>query len=93
MNSFLTEEIMRESWVVQEWLQKGHEAGLQVGLQAGLQSGLLEGRQQIVRSLLEDKFGAIPLWVEERLKKADSAQIDLWGHRILRAVSLDDVFS
>ena len=81
MNSFLTEEIMRESWVVQEWLQKGHEAGL------------LEGRQQFLRSLLEDKFGAIPFWAEERLQKADSAQIDLWGHRILRAVSLDEVLS
>ena len=85
MNSFLTEEIMRESWVVQEWLQKGHEAGLQ--------AGLLEGRLQFLRSLLEDKFGAIPLWAEERLQKADSAQIDLWGHRILRAVSLDEVLS
>ena len=81
MNSFLTEEIMRESWVVQEWLQKGYEAGL------------LEGRQQVVRGLLEDKFGAIPPWAEERLQKADSAQIELWGRRTLKAVSLDEALS
>ena len=66
MNSFLTEEVMRESWVVQDWLEKGRQKGLQ------------EGRQRFHQALLENKFGSLPEWAEERLRSADAIQAEVW---------------
>ena len=84
MNSFLTEEVMRESWVVQEWLQKGRQEGLQEGLQ--------EGAQRILHTLLEKRFGKLPTWAEERLRGADAAQIEIWV-QAFPAASLEEALA
>ena len=81
MNSFLTQEIMRESWLVQEWLEEGRQTGRE------------EEAQRFLRCLLVDKFGALPDWAEEKLQEAEVAQIEIWGPRTLRATILDEVFT
>jgi predicted transposase YdaD len=42
-------DIIEESWVYQEILQKGVEKGLQQGVQQGLQQGVQQGLQETLR--------------------------------------------
>lgn len=51
-----------------------------------------EGKQEIFRLLLTDRFGSVPVWTEDRLKKADQKDIERWTRRILNAGSVEDVF-
>lgn len=51
------------------------------------------GAALVLRSLLEERFGPLPLEVTERLGQADAQQIVAWSRRVLRAQSLADVFS
>ena len=76
---------MRESWLVQEWLEEGRQEGRQTGRQ--------EEAQRFLRCLLVDKFGALPDWAEEKLQDAEIAQIEIWGQRTLRATILGEVFT
>jgi hypothetical protein len=39
------------------------------------------------------RFGALPIWVVERLEKAEVAQLDVWADRALKADTLEQVFS
>ena len=85
LNSFLTKDVMRESWVVQEWLDEGRDEGLQVGRQ--------EGKQGLLRSLLEDKFGPLPDWAVAKLNSADASRIEAWGRKFWRADNLHDALN
>ena len=72
---------MRESWVVQDWLEEGLESGRQ------------EEARRFLTILLEDKFGALPDWATARLATAEPQQIEAWGRRILRAHTLEEAIS
>ncbi len=53
------------------------------------EEGREEGQQRTLKKLIQLKFGEVPSWVEERLAKADSEQLDAWTAAILSAESLD----
>ena len=69
---------MRESWVVQDWLNEGR------------QEGRREGRLELLRTQLLDKFGPMPDWADARLAAASPLQIEAWSHKILRANTLGE---
>ncbi len=49
------------------------------------------GAVNVLRGLLQDKFGELPKWAAKRLDTATSSQAELWTHRILRAETLEEV--
>jgi hypothetical protein len=46
---------------------------------------------KMIRGMLETKFGKLPKWVDERLEKAKSDQIERWGKKLLKAGTLEGV--
>jgi len=52
-----------------------------------------QGRQEGEVRLLRKRFGDLPSWAEERLRRASSAMLETWSERILTASTLDEVFS
>lgn len=57
-----------------------------------LKRGNEQGRQQILRALLERRFGSLPEPVIERLGTATASLLDAWALRVLDARELDEVF-
>lgn len=69
---------------VKEWTKSWKEQGLQQGRQ--------EGELNLLRRLLQRRFGTLPKWVEEKLVQADSPSLELWADQVLNAKSLQGVF-
>ena len=44
----------------------------------GREEGRLVGESRLLRKMIQVKFGAIPPWVDDLIRSADSKQIDLW---------------
>jgi hypothetical protein len=93
-------ERWKRDWLVegrQAGIEEGRQAGIEEGRQAGIQAGIREGRHEgevaLLLRLLERRFGAVPGWVADRVRAAETAQLEEWGVRILDAGSLDDVFA
>ncbi|MDU9049366.1 MAG: Rpn family recombination-promoting nuclease/putative transposase [Candidatus Electrothrix sp. Rat3] len=59
----------------------------------GRQEGRQEGEVRLLLRLLRKRFGDLPGWAEERLRRASSAMLENWSERILTASTLDEVFS
>jgi hypothetical protein len=66
--------------------------GFKKGVEQGRQEGLQQGEVQVLRRQLTRRFGPLPEWAEERLTKADLAQLEVWADRVLDAETLDAVF-
>jgi hypothetical protein len=62
-------------------------------LREGEQRGQQRGEANLLRRLLERRFGALPDWTLDRIAAADSATLEKWGLRVLDAGSLDDVLA
>jgi hypothetical protein len=58
-----------------------------------LREGEQRGEANLLRRLLERRFGALPDWARDRIATADSAALEEWGLRVLDAASLDDVLA
>lgn len=71
-----------------DWTRRGMEEGRKVGLKEGRK----EGETSILRRQLTLRFGPLPDWVDRRLSEASVETLELWGERILDAVSLEEVF-
>ena len=65
----------------------------QLAKEEGMQQGRLEGKLQLLTSLLEMRFGELPLWVDERLASADETMIKNWTGALLSVDSLDRLFN
>ena len=84
-NEFLEE-------IFQEGVGKGLEKGLEKGREEGLQRGSLDTARAFVTNLLEERFGALPPAVQDRLQNASLAETQGWGRAVLKSDSLDQVF-
>ena len=82
-------------------MEKGMERGRLEGMERGMERGRLEGMEKgmekgeamfLVRQL-GHKFGALPPTVEQRIGRARSEELAMWGKRVLSAKSLDEIFS
>jgi len=53
--------------------------------------GEKRGAIRMLRRQLELRFGKLPKWALERLEKADSAMLERWGEKLLKAEKLEEV--
>lgn len=63
------------------------------GKEAGLQEGRQEGEVLMLTRQLERRFGPLDDSVLQRLRQADTGQLECWGDNILDARNLDEVFA
>jgi Domain of unknown function (DUF4351) len=57
----------------------------------GLEEGELKGELQILRRLIEKRFGTVPKWADERLAARSAAELEELSVRILDAASIEDL--
>jgi hypothetical protein len=55
--------------------------------------GLAEGKAELVRRMIEARFGPLPEWAGGQLAASDPARIDALALRLLQAATLDDLFA
>ena len=77
----------------EQGIQQGREQGIQQGREQGIQQGERLGKASMLLQLAEAKFGSLDRDVRQRILDADSESLLLWSGRILRADTLDAVFS
>jgi predicted transposase YdaD len=82
---------------LEKGLHKGRQEGRKQGRQEGRKQGRQQGRQQgeaeLLLRQLERRFGSLTSEVRRRIAAADSAQILVWGDRVLTAASIDEVLA
>jgi hypothetical protein len=83
----LRDEVRRE--VFDEAFKKG----IDKGLEQGLEQGLKQGQSALLLDQLTERFGSLPAAVTQRVALASLQDLKRWGGRILKAASLDDVFT
>ncbi|MEO5334417.1 MAG: DUF4351 domain-containing protein, partial [Magnetococcus sp. YQC-5] len=64
-----------------------------IGEERGRQDGIQIGEAKILTRQLQRRFGELPMWVNEKLAKADSPTLEEWGLRFVDATTLDSVFA
>jgi predicted transposase YdaD len=62
------------------------------GKQEGLQEGVQQGELAILRRQLAKRFGTPPAWVEERLAKLSSPELEDLSLRLFDIQSIDEIF-
>jgi hypothetical protein len=58
----------------------------------GMEKGIGQGEAQLLRALVQQRFGLIPPEIAARIEDGRPEQLERWALRILNAASLDDVF-
>jgi len=71
---------------------QGREEGREEGFVQGREEGLLQGQLDLLRRLIERKFGTLPEWVEQKLSQSSAQEIEAVGVRVLDAKTLEDLF-
>ena len=93
----ITEEMMRESsatgLLCERIEERGVARGMQQGRQEGRQQGLEQGRtrasRDILRAILEAKFGGLPAWATARIESATAEQVLSWGPAAVSAATIE----
>lgn len=70
-------------------LDRGRRQGIEVGRQEGRQ----ETAQQMLITLLEQRFGSLSELALTRIQSSNVEMIEVWMKRVLRAVSVDEVLA
>ncbi|MEM7582203.1 MAG: Rpn family recombination-promoting nuclease/putative transposase [Acidobacteriota bacterium] len=77
--------------------EQGREEGIRLGTERGRRegerTGKLKGERELLRRLLQTRFGRLDDAVDQRIQKADSEQLLTWSTRLLAATAIDDIFS
>ena len=55
--------------------------------------GLQQGELKLVRKLIEERFGAIPAWADQRLSSYSAAELETLGVRLLHANTLEELLT
>ena len=63
------------------------------GLEEGVQQGLQQGELTLLRRQIEERFGPIPKWAEDRLAARSAAELEDLGVRVLRAKTIEELFA
>jgi predicted transposase YdaD len=66
--------------------------GKEEGKQEGLREGLQKGELAILRRQLAKRFGTPPAWVDQRLAKLSTAELEDLSLRLFDAQSFDQLF-
>ena len=60
---------------VEKGIEKGIEKGMEKGMEKGIEKGIEQGKRDLIKQILEDRFGAVPRRV--------SQVIDNWPEKSL----------
>jgi hypothetical protein len=63
------------------------------GLEQGVQQGLQQGELTLLRRQIEERFGPIPQWAEDRLATRSAAELEELAVRVLKAKTLEELFA
>jgi len=75
-----------------EVLGREYKKGVQVGVEQGRQEGL-QHELDLVRRLIEQRFGPLPSWAEQRLAQLPVPEIETIGLRLRDAKSLEELLN
>ena len=70
---------------------EGIEQGMLQGIQQGRQDGRIEGKVQLLLRLLNQRFGSLPEWAEEKIEMASERELEFWTDSVLSAKSIEEV--
>jgi len=84
--AFVRERAMRDA-------MSEREEAIAIGEARGEAKGRVAERRDVLRQLLQIRFGEFPSSVEERLQAAEFSQLAYWLNRVLTAQTLEQVFS
>jgi hypothetical protein len=73
--------------------RRGRDKGRQEGREEGREQGREEATRDLLLDMLEDRFGAPPPALCEKIAGARTADLRRWARRLLRANTLDEVFA
>jgi predicted transposase YdaD len=98
LEQYISEEVKKmpftydimDNQVIGPAIRKGMEQGLQQGLQQGREDGRQE-EVQLVRRLVEKRFGACPNWAAERLANRSPTELEDLAVRLLDARSIEEL--
>jgi len=75
--------------------EEAEQRGIQIGEQRGIQIGEQKGRQlassNLLKRLLQRRFGSLPEWAENKISQADLATLEIWTDQILDAQTLPEL--
>ena len=74
-----------------EFLRELYQKGRTEGRVEGRTEGRLEGEAAFLLKVLEQRFGALPTWVQEKVTAANEERLSDWNERVLQARSLEEL--
>jgi hypothetical protein len=83
-------QAMNTTWY-EQGLEKGRVEGLEKGRVEGLEKGQEKGRREVLRELLEERFGPLPAPAVERLEQLPAERLKALSRAVLHAQSLRDL--
>ncbi|HEX9171505.1 MAG TPA: DUF4351 domain-containing protein [Telluria sp.] len=89
------EELEREYQMpyISSFERRGLERGRAEGRAEGLEEGRQKGKTEFLVTLLERRFGPLPLTIANRVMSATPAELEAWSGAILDAPTLDALFA
>jgi len=72
-----------------KWMDQGRQEGRVEGRVEGEQQGEIK----LLKRQLTLKFKTLPVWLEERLNKATTHELEAWSDAILYAKTIEEVFA
>jgi len=84
-------DMLEESVVYQDILQKGVQQGLQQGLQQGVQQGREQGEKSLVLRQLERLLGKLPATTREQIEGLGLEQLEALGEALIEFKSEHDL--
>jgi hypothetical protein len=80
--------------LIEQGRQQGPQEGRLDALQKALLAGIHQGLQEVLLSLLRERFGdAVNAQVEQRTATASFEQLDAWIRRVLSDATLAEVIA
>ena len=77
---------------IERWFEDATLKGVRQGKQEGINEGMQQGIATIVALQLQQRFGSVPDWAQERLNTASAEQLTQWLGSILTAKSMEELF-
>jgi len=82
------DDILKESTMLEQTIERWFEDATLKGIRQGRNEGIAT----IVTLQLQQRFGSVPMWAQDRLNTASAEQLTRWAGVILTAKSMEDLF-
>lgn len=76
-----------------EGFKQGIKQGIEQGIEQGKEEGLLSGAKNLFLSLMQNKYGVIPIEYIKTIEKADYNTIKLWTENLINSNSVYEIFN